>query len=154
MGILDHIWANESLQVTAVIGSTAHELAAIEASGLPNADNPSDHLPVAAFYRLSPRRQQLNGANMLDIEMPASPGMDICLEWLEILRLAPVKGTKHETRQQKKLEKEFLKMISRQEAANLSSWRTAAASVARDVVAAVVSSAIGSLAASRQGSST
>merc|ERR1712048_1489332 len=70
----------------------------------------------------------------------------MCLEWLEIARLAPIRGTKLETRAQKKLEQTFLRLFSKEEAGNLTNWRIAAAKVAEDVVAAAVSCAMASLA--------
>merc|ERR1711988_1401142 len=81
--------------------------------------------------------------------MPAVPSMYICVEWLEIVKLAPVAGTKHEMREHKKLEQTFLKMLSKEEAANLGSWRAAAAKVAKAVVQDAVSTAMVSLAARR-----
>merc|ERR1711988_52004 len=81
--------------------------------------------------------------------MPAVPSMYICVEWLEIVKLAPVAGTKHEMREHKQLEKTFLKMLSKEEAANLVRWRTSAAKVAKTTVTDAVSNAMVSLAVLR-----
>lgn len=148
--ILDHIWASDAFKAHLVLGSSPEELSAIEATGMPDSTHPSDHLPVAATFFLArdsmaDRRALGRNCVLPALDIPSTPGQDMCQEWLQICWCAPVNATKREAREQKRLEAAFLDMLGGDDAANLRNWRNAAAEAAKDVIANAVNTALSSL---------
>eukprot|EP00418_Pyrodinium_bahamense_P097889 CAMPEP_0179029468 /NCGR_PEP_ID=MMETSP0796-20121207/10071_1 /TAXON_ID=73915 /ORGANISM="Pyrodinium bahamense, Strain pbaha01" /LENGTH=336 /DNA_ID=CAMNT_0020725631 /DNA_START=239 /DNA_END=1249 /DNA_ORIENTATION=+ len=149
--VLDHIWAGKQLRARAVLGSERTILRRLEAAGLPDTENPSDHLPVAAIFVV----QQLDvpsGAHAPPmVEPPQETSNAIRREWLEILRLSaagiapPSGGRKRALREQKKLEAAFLATLGAEEATGLRRWHAAAKEAANRLVAETVAAALARL---------
>lgn len=147
---IDHIFIGQGLRELAVLGSDAAALRAITVAGLPDAEYPSDHLPIAAVLEVEPvSRDPTTVAPMLHaLSAPnASTSMDLVaqLEWIEISRLScrPLFGrSKKESlrllREQKDLENAFLDIVGGDTAKELLSWRAHATEAARSLVGAAV----------------
>jgi len=135
---LDHVCAGANLEAAAVLGSPSNILATMLAEGLPSEENPSDHLPVAALFRV---KQQSN--QMLPLfEVPTMVDDGMRHEWLEILRAAEVGGGKKSRKQQRRLEEDFLSTVNHDDAVHLRQWRAAAAEAAEVICAMAVNSAL------------
>jgi len=133
---LDHIWAGKAMRPVAVLGSSSQALGAIKAVGLPDAEHPSDHLPVATTFHLAPSGR---GRLPLAVEPPIEVSEALRTEWLLLLRSAPLPGApKREVRQQRCLEVAFLEIVSSDEAAKLRAWKVAAAEAAGELLQAAV----------------
>jgi hypothetical protein len=138
---LDHIWASEDFVPRLVLGSSPQTLAALEATGIPNETYPSDHLPVAATFGFGKSaKSRQNTKQMLMLEIPASPCVDIREEWVQICRHAKFNGSKRELREQKQTEAAFLELLCEDDAAKLREWRESASRAAKFIVAAAVAS--------------
>merc|ERR1711957_972744 len=105
MDTLDHIWAGKSLQVQAILGSEAPAVRSlVAAGGLPDVEHPSDHLPVAACFRIADARMVF----LPEFEHPPTLSEAERKEWVEISRLADPRAGKKSAREQKRLEADFL----------------------------------------------
>jgi hypothetical protein len=153
-GVLDHIFVGPGLKQRAVLGSDATALSAIIACGLPNAEYPSDHLPVAALFQVErfcnpPPAPRSTALETPVPEAPTSVDAGIRLEWVEISRLSslsPLSVSKKEfarmLREQRELENAFLAAIGSDAARKLTSWRWQAAEAARSLVQQAVRGAL------------
>jgi endonuclease/exonuclease/phosphatase family metal-dependent hydrolase len=141
-GELDHIWATPALVPSKILCSSSEVCAVVRSTGLPDLKNPSDHLPIAVAFRLEPLALCEQKCHTLSlVEPPSSPCNEIQQEWLEILRLATVGASKKVARDQKRLEKAFLKTLSNEEASNLRNWQLAATASAKLIVSAATARA-------------
>lgn len=147
LAVFDHIWASNALRFTGALDSCLEASRLAQGAKLPSAEVPSDHLPVSAAYCL-PRSG--GGAPLPAVEPPAVVGEDLRREWLEILRIAPVPALagagvakpRNREREQRRLEKDFLRMIDAAEAAELKAWQAAAGKAAGTVLQAAVGRAV------------
>lgn len=136
---LDHIWTSRNLIPTKILGSSLHVLASVSMRGLPDTDNPSDHLPVGATFRLDDVSSDQQACHdVLIVETPSFVDDNVRQEWLAILRLARTGSGKRAAREQKKLEKSFLGTISGEDAKNLQDWQRNATVAAKAVVATAI----------------
>jgi len=151
----DHIWAGEALRAEAVLGSDTAAFCGCEDVGLPNDQYPSDHLPVAAIFRVASNSAAVAGAEAEMAPAPPALATPACLsvavreEWLQIRRLAEsCDSSKASRKQQKRLEAAFLATLDAEERAALCTWQAAAAHASRLAVAAAVAAACAALDAS------
>merc|ERR1711976_912774 len=100
--------------------------------GLPTAEYPSDHLPVAAVFRLSKDSLPVRG-----LQPPVGISEDVCEEWL-MVSAVPQGSGKRAVGEQRKLEKAFLSAVSPEEAESLKAWRAAAAVATTGMMKSVV----------------
>lgn len=139
---LDHIWASAQLCPCAAIGSTPGALQKIAAEGMPNQNQPSDHLPVAARFEFL----DSGNACLEQISFDAPPvdcDSAVRHEWLQILDFARQairegQNKKKAMREQRELEKAFLEVISEEAVAFLRQWHAGAVATAKSAVAAIV----------------
>jgi hypothetical protein len=140
---LDHLWSSHALVASRVLTSAPAALALIEATGMPDAKHPSDHLPVAATFTVKSKSQkQPQWLDIPVVNAPAAPDQTMQQEWLQICWCAGVGGGRNAEREQKRLEAAFLQMLSDSEASNLRCWRDAARSGAKSLVSTAVCKAI------------
>lgn len=127
---LDHIWAGQAMKPQAVLASCSRDVRALRKAGLPDERHPSDHLPVAAVFRL------LAGAVCrASLQPPASVSEDVREEWLEVLLCAPALGSgKRAVSEHRQLEKAFLGALTTEQAEEVQTWSTAAAAAAAVMV--------------------
>merc|ERR1712190_580851 len=99
----------------------------IEATGLPDHEHPSDHLPIGAVFCIKPLGIPAGVSGTSVVEAPVTPvssTADVLHEWIEILRMAGLGcQTKALRKQQRKLEAAFLATLDSEEAAALRKWR-------------------------------
>lgn len=143
---LDHIWATENLKACCVLGSSAQELEIIQSTGIPNESHPSDHLPIAAMFRLNKSLAcVLDSHNLLIVQVPVEPNEEIRNEWLQICACAEVGCCKQAVRKQRQLESAFFEVVSHEEATNLRNWHTSAKKCAKHILSEAVNCAIQSI---------
>eukprot|EP00931_Biecheleriopsis_adriatica_P003811 TRINITY_DN10556_c0_g1_i1.p1 TRINITY_DN10556_c0_g1~~TRINITY_DN10556_c0_g1_i1.p1 ORF type:complete len:380 (-),score=79.52 TRINITY_DN10556_c0_g1_i1:70-1209(-) len=127
----DHVFSCERLRAKVVLGSSAAAMKEILA-GLPNAEIPSDHLPIAASFHVEePATNKLSDG----VVLPASLSEDVIREYVAIASLAKTNVSKRERKQQKRLEKAFLEALSENEASTLVQWREELAQLVEAAVA-------------------
>jgi len=143
--LIDHIWSDMASEPVGVLRCPR----ASSSLELPDADHPSDHLPVSATMQIMPltprilealwRQQQAREA--CQIQAAA------CHEWAQVLRsrdpLAGHPGSqgKAAAKAQRRLEEAFLGALSGEEAGRLRAWHSGAAEAAATMVAAAVARA-------------
>jgi len=138
---LDHVWAGGALRPKTVLGSSSQTLKAIKATGLPDREHPSDHLPVATVFRMGSGGGPVTG--LPSVEPPTEVSEALRDEWLLVLRSAPPPGApKCKSRDQRRLEAAFLATAGADEAERLSAWRAAAAEAASEVLRLVTCRAV------------
>jgi hypothetical protein len=131
---IDHIWASECMVPIRILTSSNEWLANLGASRIPNANFPSDHLPVGSTFRLPLRRLEPN-STILGLQAP-TPLVDpnIIEEWQRILRIGSFRNGRVAAREQKKLEAAFLSVISQEEAIALRDWQQSAVAAAQALI--------------------
>mmetsp|Transcript_49287 Transcript_49287/g.114237 ORF Transcript_49287/g.114237 Transcript_49287/m.114237 type:complete len:188 (-) Transcript_49287:138-701(-) len=139
--VLDHVWAGDALKPRAMLGSPAKALRALEAIGLPTAEHPSDHLPVAALYRV-----ERSNISLSSLQPPANVEEALRDEWLAIIWSSPCSNAgKGACREQRRLEGAFLGAIEPEAAQSLQLWRAAAVDAAKRVVKVAAFSSVSAL---------
>jgi len=126
--VLDHVWAGSSLEVRAVVGSAPAVLDAALAEGFPSAEHPSDHLPVGSLFHLKGSTLCMSS---VEFGVPSAICKTTLHEWLEILRSAPLHGSKREIKEHRRLEAVFLKTVGDEVGTSLCEWRSSAHEAAK-----------------------
>jgi hypothetical protein len=131
---LDQIWSCEALRPCQVLSSSSVDMCAIKQSGLPTSLYPSDHLPVAAIFRINETCLHVS------IDPPVQVHEAVRHAWLQVLRMAPVScfsaDTKAAKREQRRAESAFLDSCP-EHAEDLRAWRAATCSAAEVLVKSV-----------------
>merc|ERR1711998_631668 len=94
------------MEAEAVLGDTSEDLAAL-IYRIPNAEHPSDHLPVGALFRMDDSEVTFPA-----VEFPETVDDAVCEEWFEIVQFAGLQKGKQARKQQRKLEDAFLATCS------------------------------------------
>mmetsp|Transcript_33196 Transcript_33196/g.45125 ORF Transcript_33196/g.45125 Transcript_33196/m.45125 type:complete len:388 (+) Transcript_33196:65-1228(+) len=140
--VLDHMWTGTALCATKVLGSSAARLRTVEASGLPDHEHPSDHLPIGTIFLVKQPSVSAGALVAPMVEIPVSSTAEVRHEWVEILRMAGLGcQTKAQRKQHRKIEAAFLATLHSEEAAALCKWREDAVSSARAILDGAVSRA-------------
>lgn len=142
---LDHVWAGQALRPLAVLGSSQQALRAVVAMGLPDREHPSDHLPVAASFRMMPAGG--GGPPPAALIAPADVSEFLREEWLLLLSARRVGAPKCEARKQRQVEAAFLQAVGPDAGERLSAWREAAERAAKEVLRAAALRALSRTAA-------
>eukprot|EP00440_Ansanella_granifera_P070967 gb/GFBE01077021.1/.p1 GENE.gb/GFBE01077021.1/~~gb/GFBE01077021.1/.p1 ORF type:complete len:379 (+),score=67.96 gb/GFBE01077021.1/:1-1137(+) len=127
---LDYIWAGPGLCLRGMLGGNA----AVVAGGLPTQDEPSDHLPVASLFAV--------GTGSVPpwplVEAPTAVRSVVREMWAEVLWQASLVKVK----EQKFMERAFLRTLEAEEAELLKKWRAEAVAAARLLTEAVTAVAV------------
>lgn len=145
MHVIDHNWSDMALRPHGVL-KCSNAPSKLE---LPDAEHPSDHLPVLATAQVESFNQQLMKA--LEVQPQAREASllngAVCHEWIQVLRsrdpLAGHPGSrgKFAAREQRLLEAAFLESLRAEDAGFLHAWHSWAAEVAAIVVTKAVTRA-------------
>lgn len=111
---LDHLCSNETLMPVRLLCPASSQ----QLEGLPKQECPSDHLPVAATYQILAKTWHYPRL-MEDASLPP----ELLVEWSELLMLGLCSSTKHQRKQQRRLEDAFLSSTDRCCSEALSRWR-------------------------------
>ena len=152
-GALDHICVGPGLAQEAVLTSTQKELAGLKYRTLPDAENPSDHLPVAGLFRMS----QASDWHVPRLPEPPTtlPGQleawtELCLQELKPLPVEK-KARKVQRKEQRQVEETFLSSLSEEEQARLTAWREETQAAARTLYGLVMDNALAAVRARGDG---
>lgn len=137
-GRLDHILHGSGLHPTATLGSHAENVRRIGGASLPDANHPSDHLPVAAVFALDAVEAAATAQALHVPRVPVELDEAVRIEWLAIMDA----GTDSTSREQRKAETAFFARVGARAAPALKQWRSATASLAQLLVARAVSKAL------------